>query len=157
VLSLCCAQSWTNSSETTSHLNDCYYPTSQKLIFFSSSFPLNEIGVITKNHGKNLFYKSCRIWSEHGIKMHSMFICQEVTNMQSTIYKKLSQRQVFFRKQQIYLPVLLTVPCWERLQCSRHEILPYEQEVCFGLYSTPPMAKLQIILIFHKILSAIIN
>lgn len=77
--------------------------------------------------------------------------------MQSTIYKKLSQRQVFFRKQQIFLPVLLTVPCWERLQCSRHEILPYEQEVCFGLYSTPPMAKLQIILIFHKTLSAIIN
>lgn len=39
---------------------------------FSSSFLLNEIWVIIKYQSKNLFYKSCKIWSEHGIKMHSM-------------------------------------------------------------------------------------
>lgn len=60
------------------------------VIFFFSLHFLNEIKIY---HSKNLFYGGGRIQSTHRIKMHSMFvfICQEVTNMQSTIYKNLSK------------------------------------------------------------------
>lgn len=61
-----------------------------KCYFFFFLHSLNEIKI---HHSKNLFYGGGRIQSTHRIKMHSMFvfICQEVTNMQSTIYKNLTK------------------------------------------------------------------
>lgn len=91
--SLCCTRSWAIwSSEITSDLNDfCYLDT--QMLFFFSLHSLNEIKITIQQHSKNLFYRGGRIQSTHRIKMHSMFvfICQEVTNMQSTIYKNLSK------------------------------------------------------------------
>lgn len=99
------------------------YLATQKYMFFSACKSLNEIKIRIKHHSKNLFYESSRIWFKHKIKMHSIlvFICQEVINMQSRIYKRLSKTSFFLSKQlkkmifvinqQIFLQILLTVPC----------------------------------------------
>lgn len=123
-LTPCSAQSWTRwSPEILYNWNYFDLPGHPKVHVFFCLYPLNEIKIRIKHHSKNLFYESSRIWFKHKIKMHSIlvFICQEVINMQSRIYKRLSKTSFFLSKQlkkmifvinqQIFLQILLTVPC----------------------------------------------